>query len=261
MIIADIPRLVLHESHRFCKCVRSIIALIVEHSYRWPVLFIFWFKSEKWHVNDEKVINLFELEFLFEDYYLYRKKYIKIKFINFTKTLEEAVVFFETRPSHWYWKAQNSERNRAEYLTRISTVLRAQRTIFWYSSSGRWYRRGIYNANSRGQYHSSTRPSRTRGEEFARVGMWIAEWNRRAARAFRAASRSASHPFTASFVRPLELRHTANTATRDYYGNRAPSFMAPSRPPILHTSFPLRTQCTLDRTLGITDRNKRQQSE
>lgn len=62
-------------------------------------------------------------------------------------------------------------------------------------------------------------------------------------------------------VRPLELRHTANTATRDYYGNRAPSFMAPSRPPILHTSFPLRTQCTLDRTLGITDRNKRQQSE
>lgn len=170
MIIADIPHLVLHESHRFCKCVRSIIALIVEHSYRWLVLFIFWLKGEKWHVNDEKVINLFELEFLFEDYYLYRKKniYIIIKFINFTKTLEEAVVFFETRPSHWYWKAQNSERNRAEYLTRISTVLRAQRTIFWYSSSGRWYRRGIYNANSRGQYHSSTRPSRTRGEEFAR---------------------------------------------------------------------------------------------
>lgn len=47
------------------------------------------------------------------------------------------------------------------------------------------------------------------------------------ARALRAASRSAF-----AFVhdsRPLESRHTVNTATRDYYGNRATSLMVPSR--------------------------------
>jgi len=78
--------------------------------------------------------------------------------------------------------------------------------------------------------------------------------SRRAARALRAASRSASRPFTGT--RPLESRHAANMATRDYYGNRAPSLTTPSRPPTLRIFFfsSLRSQCARsDSWNDITD--------
>jgi hypothetical protein len=73
MIIADIPRPVLRELHGFCRCVRSINALIVEYSY--SVTVTIYIPIEKREINEtqmqinakstvKKVVNFFEPVFI-----------------------------------------------------------------------------------------------------------------------------------------------------------------------------------------------------
>lgn len=108
------------------------------------------------------------------------------------------------------------------YLERISAVscARAKRTVFfWHSGEHRSYRRGIYNANPPGQYHSSARPSRTRRGELEEK---CADCRVKSARC-----PGTSHCLEARSRRRrlLEPRHAASIATRDYYGNRVTSLI------------------------------------